>query len=777
MRQTLITKVRILHPPLKGRKKVAEGTTEITLDTTGANFMFKAGQYIRMTIPDLSADVPGGNTRDFTISSSPNVKNAISITFRESGSAFKKALLEAPAGTKLTVQGPLGVFTLPEDPRVPIIFIAGGIGVTPALSMIRFVTEEKSSQKIHLVYANASRERAAYLEELQILSKKNPNVILTEKIGRVDVEFIKEQTKSTSGTLWYICGQPQMVLSLAKIIPEELEVSAFNIRTEEYVGYERVAQGYKVLQPVGEKAAVIEKEEEKVLNERIIKPLLDAASQAALVAITDVQGTILYVNQKFVDVAQYSREELIGQNHRILKSGFHSPEFYEILWKTISGGNLWRGEIKNRAKDGTFYWVDTSITPIFGDDGKIKRYIAVRFLITDKKELEESKKAILNILEDVEAEKRKVEEAKVKDEAILGSIGEGLIVTDTKRRVTFVNKAAEQLLERRANDFMGKQWPEVVEVVDNERRPAVITSLPIHGALQLRKVVTSSDYGYTRQDDVVIDVAITASPLQLEGELIGAIVVFRDISKEKEIERAKSEFVMLASHQLRTPLSSLNWYAEMVLGGDVGTITSEQKKYLEKIFRNSRRMSALVSALLNISRIEMGTLAIEPKPVRLQEISESVIEEFASDIKEKSLKLKTRYDKRLPVINVDPYLMRIIFQNLLSNAVKYTPAKGEITLSITKRAADMLITVADTGYGIPKAQQSKIFTKLFRASNIREIDTNGNGLGLYIVKAIVELAQGKIWFESVENKGTTFYATIPLAGMKPKKGAKGLEPS
>jgi len=185
-------------------------------------------------------------------------------------------------------------------------------------------------------------------------------------------------------------------------------------------------------------------------------------------------------------------------------------------------------------------------------------------------------------------------------------------------------------------------------------------------------------------------------------------------------------------------------------------------------------MVDLVNALLNVSRIDLGTFAIEPESIEIKKIAESVLKELIPQTKQKQTKITEEYDEDLPTIQADPKLIRIIFQNLLSNAVKYTPKGGEIFLSITKDKRNLSIEVADNGYGIPKDQQSKIFTKLFRADNIRQKDTEGNGLGLYIVKSIVDESGGKIWFESEENKGTTFYVTLPLEGMKKKQGAKGL---
>jgi len=185
-------------------------------------------------------------------------------------------------------------------------------------------------------------------------------------------------------------------------------------------------------------------------------------------------------------------------------------------------------------------------------------------------------------------------------------------------------------------------------------------------------------------------------------------------------------------------------------------------------------MVGLVNAILNVSRIELGTLAIEPKPTDFRKVADSVVDELSPHIKNKKLNIEKSYDKNLPIINADLQLIRIVFQNLLSNSVKYTPNGGVISLTIAEKKPNLLITVSDTGCGIPGQQQSKIFTKLFRADNVREKETDGTGLGLYIVKSVVEQSGGKIWFESKEDRGTTFYFTIPLEGMKKKDGTRGL---
>ncbi|MBL1434237.1 PAS domain-containing protein, partial [Candidatus Wolfebacteria bacterium] len=747
------------------RRRTDGKISSISFDIKSNDFTFNPGQYIRLTIPTLKASVLKGNTRDFTISSSPDKKGIIQIAFRNSDSEFKKKILKASTGTKIQAQGPLGVFTLPEDSNTPIVFVAGGMGITPALSIIRFVSSNKTGHNIHIVYANSSMERAAYIKEIRSIAKNNSNIQLTEKIGRIDAEFIKKSVEYTDKTLWYLCGLPEMVFALSKNIPRVLEVTDQNIRIEEYVGYQKNKTNYKVFPSV--KSEDIELTDENVMSDKnLISSLLDAIGQGALVAVTDTQGTIQYINKKFIEVAKYSKEELVGQNHRILKSGFHSPEFYEELWKSISSGKRWQGEIKNRAKDGTFYWVDTTITPILDDQKRIKQYIAVRFLISDKKNLEENEKINKSILEDIAAEKEKMS-------TILEGIGDGVFVVDNDLNIIVYNNTSALLSGFTAKEAIGKPYGEILRFV--YEKDGKLNDKFIKEAFRTGKIQEMENHTeLIRKNGTKVTVADSATPLKNEiGEVVGVVVVFRDVSEEREVDKAKTEFVSLASHQLRNPLTSISWYAEILLSGDAGKLNKEQEDFINEIYRGNQRMINLVNALLNVSRIDLGTFAIDPKPTNLIEIAESVVHELTPQINRKSLNLESSYEK-LPLIDIDVNLTRIIFQNIFSNAVKYTPSNGNISITIKKRDTDVLISVSDTGYGIPKAQQSRVFEKLFRADNIQEKYVEGTGLGLYLVKSVVEMAGGKVWFESEENKGSTFYVTIPLSGMKKKKGAKGL---
>jgi signal transduction histidine kinase len=222
--------------------------------------------------------------------------------------------------------------------------------------------------------------------------------------------------------------------------------------------------------------------------------------------------------------------------------------------------------------------------------------------------------------------------------------------------------------------------------------------------------------------------------------------------------------VSLAAHQLRTPISAIGWYAEMMLSGDAGELTSEQKKYLNQIYNANKRMIDMVKSFLNVSRIEMNSMIFATEETNLANLLDDVIAEQKQKIIDNKIELTVNCDKDMPKLFIDLRKVRMVFQNLLSNAIKYTPTNGKITIQ-TKTEPDkkqVLISFSDTGYGIPADEKDKIFTKLFRAKNVLEMSTDGTGLGLYVAKNILDNSGGKIWFESEENKGTTFFLTLPL---------------
>lgn len=484
--------------------------------------------------------------------------------------------------------------------------------------------------------------------------------------------------------------------------------------------------------------------------------LLVSLNKTALVSMTNAAGDIIYANEKFVEVSKYPLKELLGHNHRILKSGEQPDSLFVDLWKTISSGRMWRGEIKNRAKDGSLYWVDTSIAPILDKSGQPYRYISVRFLITDKKEHE-----------------AQLKESRVKAETILASIGEGLILFNAEGEVDRVNHAAEQMLGLSETTLRQNQFADVVGATDEKGQHVPVAKRPFTRALQDSKTITMT-MRYPRSTGGSFPVQVNIAPVILGDKTIGAVEIFRDSTHEHELERAKDEFVSLTSHQLRTPLTAIRLFSEMLGDELAGPLNAEQRDYLDKIQESTERMISLVGDILNISRIEAGRLHVDPQPTNLRSLIESWIAEIEPIARSRRIVIKLRIAKDVPkLVKIDRNLFGQVIHNLLTNALRYTqPGQGKVIIHATKQSYGIIISVKDNGIGIPEAVKPRIFERFFRADNATLAAGDGTGLGLYLVKMVMESTGGDVWFESQENKGTTFYVRLPLNGMRRLKAIK-----
>ena len=378
----------------------------------------------------------------------------------------------------------------------------------------------------------------------------------------------------------------------------------------------------------------------------------------------------------------------------------------------------------------------------------------------------------------IEEKGKELASAKAKGEAILQSIGDALVVTDQKGTIILVNKAFEEMMGWAEAEAKGKSFMDLVKSEDEEgnkilgakRKIMIILS----GGANYQRSGREAHY-YVRRDGTRFPVNAVVTPIIFAGRRLGAVQVFRDITVERDIDRAKTEFVSLASHQLKTPLSVINWYTEMLIDGDAGGLNEKQRRYINEVARGSHRMVDLVNSLLNVSRLELGTFIVEPEKVDLKKIVRSVLDEFKVKIDEKKLKITFVISKSFPKYLLDPKLTRIIVQNLVSNSIKYTANGGRVKIAVGQVKDKIVISVLDNGCGIPAGQQSNIFNKLFRADNARVLDPDGTGLGLYIVKTILANVGGEIWFKSREKKGTNFFVTLPCYGMRSKKGRRELE--
>lgn len=233
--------------------------------------------------------------------------------------------------------------------------------------------------------------------------------------------------------------------------------------------------------------------------------------------------------------------------------------------------------------------------------------------------------------------------------------------------------------------------------------------------------------------------------------------------KLKEVDEIKSNFISVAAHQLRTPLSGIKWTLSMLLGGDMGDLNNDQKTFLMKSYESNNRMIKLVNDMLDTDRLQSNKVHYKFRFINLIDLLDNVLFEISSQASKKNISIEfKRKLENLPEVYVDPDTIRAVLQNLLENSIKYTMERGKIVLDVQNKGKELEISISDNGIGIPEDQQRSLFERFFRARNAVKLETDGSGLGLYIAKSIVERNGGKIWFESKENQGSTFYFTIPM---------------
>lgn len=468
------------------------------------------------------------------------------------------------------------------------------------------------------------------------------------------------------------------------------------------------------------------------------------------IGILDKEGFILDINERVYDWLGYKPEEVIGKH--ILKVPYltkeSKAEIKEKFSQRISGKEAPPYEVDFISKKGKRITGRIVAAPIRDENGTIIGDVVMISDVTEIKKIE-----------------KKLRESEKKYRILFENAPVGIGISDENGNILDANQNMIEITGYSLEELKKISLKDTY--INSKDRKKLVEELWKTGNIREWEVELRRKDGTTYWALLNIDLT------EINGKKL-ALTTARDITELRKIDKAKTDFVSLASHQLRTPLSVISWYAEILLKENVDKMDKKEKEYLEEIYKNNKKLIDLVNALLNVSRIELNAFTIEPEPTNLIEIANNVLNEFLSEIKKKKLRVTNDYGKNLPIIDVDPNLMRIVFQNLFSNAIKYTPPGGNLDLLIKKQASNLLIKVSDNGYGIPKEEQDQIFTKFFRAYNIKEKEFDGTGLGLYIVKSIVEQAGGKIWFKSEENQGTIFYVLIPLKGMKKKKGIKKL---
>lgn len=352
-----------------------------------------------------------------------------------------------------------------------------------------------------------------------------------------------------------------------------------------------------------------------------------------------------------------------------------------------------------------------------------------------------------------------IEEEKAKDQAILTSIGEGMIATDPDGRIMMMNPQAAILLGVNSEEMIGEMYYEKIGHCTQEHAKIALKKIPMALCLaHKRRVLVTSRY--VRSNGTDFPASVTVSPVVRDGHLIGAIEIFRDVTKEKEIDRMKTEFVSTVSHELRTPLTVIREGVSLVLEKVLGPVTKDQDNFLQMALKDIDRLGRIINNLLDISKIEAGKVDLRRSKVDLNEIVEQIMVLFQTRMESKQLYFKKNFSAEAQFIFVDRDKLTQVFTNLIGNAYKFTE-KGGIEIGIKEEDDSYVCYVQDTGTGISKENLKKVFGKFQQLGNEQGPCEKGTGLGLSIAQAIVELHKGKIWVESEERRGTRFSFNLP----------------
>jgi PAS domain S-box-containing protein len=546
-----------------------------------------------------------------------------------------------------------------------------------------------------------------------------------------------------------------------------------DVRTLEARGHVIRDAGGRALRMIGTSMDVTERKQ----AEEELKKLSQAVEQSpASVVITDLKGTIEYVNPKFCEVTGYTFEEAIGQNPRILKSDHTHPKVYRELWKTIKAGNEWRGEFQNKKKNGELYWETAIISPLKAADGSIAHYLAVKEDITERKLMEES-----------------IREKEARFRGYFEHSQVGMAVTSPTKGWVEANGQLQKMLGYTLDELRQVTWVELTHPEDLDA-----------DAKQFERMLAGEidnyalDKRFIRKDGEIVYTNLTVACIRAEtGDVLDVLASFQDITERKKMDdalkerikeldeaqsamlnmmedldeekakaedatRAKSDFLANMSHEIRTPMNAVIGMAHLALKTK---LTPKQQDYLNKIQSSANSLLGIINDILDFSKIEAGKLDMEAVEFDLLETMDNVANVITVKAQEKeNLEVLFYLDSQVPNFLVgDSLRLNQILINLGNNAVKFTE-KGEIviTTKIAEKMDDKItlqFSVRDTGIGMTAEQQAKLFQAFSQADTSTTRKYGGTGLGLTISKRLVNMMGGEIWIESEPGQGTTFHFT------------------
>jgi len=340
------------------------------------------------------------------------------------------------------------------------------------------------------------------------------------------------------------------------------------------------------------------------------------------------------------------------------------------------------------------------------------------------------------------------------------SIGDGAIVTDESARISRINQPALRILGYSERELLGRWFPEVIPAEDEQGNRLTSIDRPMGQAFLSGKTVSGRAY-YRRKDGSRVPVFLTVSPVMVGSKPIGAIELFRDISDEMALERAKDEFVAIASHQLRTPATAVKQYVGLLLEGYSDPITANQKLFLERAYESNERQLHLVQEILKISQLELEKVSLKIESYDIRDIVREALATVQGTINSKQQKVLVKEPDVPVTAKVDREQLRVAIENLLENASHYTWPDKTITISSRRLKDRVRVVVRDEGVGIRAEDFPKLFQKFSRVPNPLSLDVSGTGLGLYWAAKIIHMHGGYIHVASVPGKGSIFTINLP----------------
>ena len=484
-----------------------------------------------------------------------------------------------------------------------------------------------------------------------------------------------------------------------------------------------------------------------------------ALDEHAIVSITDVKGDIIYANDKFCTISGYGRDELLGKNHRILKSDEHSAEFFGDLWRTIAGGKPWHGEIKNVNKEGGCYWVKATIIPFLNTMGKPYQYVAIRTEITDSKLTEQA------LQENREQFAHAAEVANLCHWRADASMTHWLETSENTGQI--LGTSAEMLLGT---------YDEYLALIHPDDRDRISKS---YDAVGLNPQAYDLEYRVIGDDGQTRYLWEVSEPeYDAHGTLISYRGTTQNISRRKVAEleaieakeiadkanQAKSEFLSSMSHELRTPMNAILGFAQMLDFNPKEPLTVAQKDSVAHILTGGSHLLGLIDQVLDLAKIESGKMTLSLEPVQLEAVCQECLSLIETQVDDKDLSVACNIEPgeggNNLAVRADYTRFKQVLLNMLSNAVKYNRHGGSITLT-AQRVADhkIRISITDTGEGIAASLQGQLFEPFNRLGK-ESGRIEGTGIGLTITKQLVEAMNGQIGFESVAGAGASFWIEL-----------------